>query len=569
MNIIKAYKALLVALFLPVLAEAQFAGGDGSSGNPFRISNCTQLQAMQSDLDAAYTLTGDIDCSATSGWNSGAGFEPVGTFLSRFTGTLNGQGFTISGLRINRPSLDGVGLIGYGRDATLTNLRLVDEQITGISFVGLLAGFLKNSTVSRVSVAGSVSCASNLSLGRIGGFVGQIEAPATISECQSNATISAPGADDAVGGFVGLALSDGGALVFSDCAAHGTITGPDTRSGGFLGLIEYSSGGTVTVRRSYSSTSITIASATAAGLYGSSTAIGGGGGGSILSQNSFAAGSASSPGSDGGVLGFDGVLPTFDGTYWDITRTGQSNCVADGTTATGCIGVNASSSEANYFLGNSTNPPLNSWNFTSIWQVQTGDYPQLRAFIPTPTPTATPSPTPTFTSTSTPTATPTATATSTITPTPTHTATASPTTTSTPTLAPTSTPVSTPTNVATPTATNTPESSPTAAPTQSPAPTVDPAPTAVPTPPQPSIRRKSEGRLVFRIPVSGEGSGIIRQVLQIRGRTVRSFRKNVRFGANGQVSVRELRAGLYTATVVFFRGDGSSVASIPVRFRAR
>jgi hypothetical protein len=49
--------------------------------------------------------------------------------------------------------LGGAGLFGHARGAILSNLRVVDGQVTGSSFVGLLAGFLDNSTVSRVSVA--------------------------------------------------------------------------------------------------------------------------------------------------------------------------------------------------------------------------------------------------------------------------------------------------------------------------------------------------------------------------------------------------------------------------------
>jgi hypothetical protein len=73
--------------------------GSGTPGDPYIIYDVYDLQAMENDLTAHYTLGGDIDASATSDWNDGAGFEPVGTFVSGhpelvFSGSFDGRGFT-------------------------------------------------------------------------------------------------------------------------------------------------------------------------------------------------------------------------------------------------------------------------------------------------------------------------------------------------------------------------------------------------------------------------------------------------------------------------------------------
>jgi len=69
------------------------------------IANVTDLQNIKNDLDGNYYLTNDIDASATIGWNGGAGFEPIDDFI----GTLDGCGYKISNLYINRPDENGVG----------------------------------------------------------------------------------------------------------------------------------------------------------------------------------------------------------------------------------------------------------------------------------------------------------------------------------------------------------------------------------------------------------------------------------------------------------------------------
>jgi len=72
----------------------------------------TDLQGMEGDHFGYYALGANIDASATTGWDGGAGFTPIGQGAYYFQGQFNGLGHTISGLSINRPSLDFVGLIG-------------------------------------------------------------------------------------------------------------------------------------------------------------------------------------------------------------------------------------------------------------------------------------------------------------------------------------------------------------------------------------------------------------------------------------------------------------------------
>ena len=76
------------------------------------IQNVEQLQAMRNNLTLNYLLGNHIDASATAGWNSGAGFVPVGDLDNRYTGDFDGMNYVIDGLTINRPSTDWVGLFG-------------------------------------------------------------------------------------------------------------------------------------------------------------------------------------------------------------------------------------------------------------------------------------------------------------------------------------------------------------------------------------------------------------------------------------------------------------------------
>ena len=79
-------------------------------------------------------------------WADGAGFRPIGTFVSPssnyFLGSYNGRNHAITDLYINRPTGEQVALFGYVGNSTsscvLKNIRLVNPDVTGHSRVAAL-----------------------------------------------------------------------------------------------------------------------------------------------------------------------------------------------------------------------------------------------------------------------------------------------------------------------------------------------------------------------------------------------------------------------------------------------
>ena len=65
-------------------------GGTGTQTNPLIITNAEQLNKIRQDLTAHYKLGANIDLSTITNW------EPIGTEENPFTGTLDGDGYTIS-----------------------------------------------------------------------------------------------------------------------------------------------------------------------------------------------------------------------------------------------------------------------------------------------------------------------------------------------------------------------------------------------------------------------------------------------------------------------------------------
>jgi len=216
---------LVVSVFLGIVpsnASAEFEGGSGTPEDPYQIANVEQLQNMNLYLDAHYILVDDIDASDTVNWNSGAGFEPVGTSSNRFTGTFNGDGYKITGLYVNRPSTSPVGLFGI-ISGNIINVGLEDVDIAGHGSVGGLAG---DATFSSISNSYATGCVSGSSI--VGGLVGCSNGP--ISNSYATGLVS--GSLD-VGGLVGY--SQGASI--SNSYATGSVSGTSD-IGGLVGLCE-------------------------------------------------------------------------------------------------------------------------------------------------------------------------------------------------------------------------------------------------------------------------------------------------------------------------------------------
>jgi filamentous hemagglutinin family protein len=123
----------------------RFAGGSGTTGSPYQVTDVYGLQGVASPSDSllgdSFVLGNNINATTTTNWNGGAGFVPIGTQANNYTGTFNGAGNTINGLTINLPSSDYVGLFGEtGTGAILENVGLTNESIAGSQYVGGLVG---------------------------------------------------------------------------------------------------------------------------------------------------------------------------------------------------------------------------------------------------------------------------------------------------------------------------------------------------------------------------------------------------------------------------------------------
>ena len=200
-----------VTLHFTVAGSDVYMDGLGTAAYPYQISTADQLKLFrdivngsngQTQNRGAYAvLTADIDLN-NEPWT------PIGPDRdSAYTGTFDGQGHTVKNLSVTVN-------VQPGRAG--------------------LFGCVKDGTIRKLTVAGSVSCTANQ--GWCGGIAGYAM-DETIENCASLCTVSCTGIDARVGGIVGLVDYNSRTLIIRDCYNIGKITGRSDNGSGDAGGI--------------------------------------------------------------------------------------------------------------------------------------------------------------------------------------------------------------------------------------------------------------------------------------------------------------------------------------------
>ena len=183
------------------------------------------------------TLGRSIDISVYgSSYNSGNGWIPIGNSTGRmFSGTFNGNGYTISNLYSRRQVIF-AGLFDNVVAGQISNLNLTNVNVSSTSdSVGGLAGYLFNSTVTTINLSGTVS--QDAGAYDVGGIAGQA-ANSSLVGCYVNDTTSSVTGWASTGGVVGYLTGS----TMQWCGSNGTVTGRTNgaNTGGIVGFAEVS-----------------------------------------------------------------------------------------------------------------------------------------------------------------------------------------------------------------------------------------------------------------------------------------------------------------------------------------
>ena len=291
-----------VTLFEP------FAGGDGSYDYPWEIENARQLDFVREYADKHFVLVNDIDLGSPP-WSDDEGWRPIGNPSNPFMGSLDGNGFVIRELTINRPDREYIGLFGQARGAVLENIILEDVDINGRSRVGGLVGQMNDEgIIENSSVTGQVS-------GQLfpAGIAGNLYHGSVIrnSRAHVEVTMVSGTSNQQAGGLVGR-LSYNSRI--ENSFFTGSVSGLIAYTGGLAGLVTDQA----TIENSYSTGDVTGESSV------------GGIAGQVINSSilrSYSTGRVTGKGEVGGLAG-SGSDINFDHSYWNTETAHQNNSAA-------------------------------------------------------------------------------------------------------------------------------------------------------------------------------------------------------------------------------------------------
>lgn len=213
-----------------------YASGDGSASTPYEISTGAELAYLAQQVndnsetyeDEYFVLTDDIDLGSEE-------WTPIGNSSTKFNGTFDGDGHTVTGLKIDK-DLDTVpyyaGLFGYINSAgVVKNVSLYGSidvvieneiEVTGPLYIGSIAGYSNYGKIINCATVVSINIDSDdtSSACFVGGIVGK-SYYGTIQNCSSAGDIDVDSLNtNEVGGIVG---NEYGANV-TNCYATGDVT---------------------------------------------------------------------------------------------------------------------------------------------------------------------------------------------------------------------------------------------------------------------------------------------------------------------------------------------------------
>jgi len=349
----KVTQTIIAIIMSSSVIFAQYYGGSGTLADPYQIATADQLSEIRNDLDKYFIQVTNIYLDNYDYNGDGKGWMPIGGAGSTdyFTGHYDGQDFIISGLFINRPNTNDIGLFGLvgasnkTTEIIIKNVCLHNVNVNGAKGVGgLIGGVVSNDlTVIQFSYVKNGTVRGN---GDVGGLIGYSKSFLDNASTGDRPTISKS---------------------FTDVEVYWSETTSGTNFGGLVG----NSRKTV-IENSYSRSSVTIDNTIASlgsvgnvgGLVGLTT-------NRTSVSNSYSTGAIIAIGSPsitnvGGLIGFTEGNSTTTDSYWDIETSGCST--SDGGTGKTTAELTSEST-------------FNNYDFTDIWGIDPNiidGYPYLR-----------------------------------------------------------------------------------------------------------------------------------------------------------------------------------------------
>ena len=350
------------------LAAGDPMAGDGSSGNPFQLTECAQLESIPNGNASASVyvdMMNDVDCSNI------ANYAPESINYD----IIDGQNHSIYNLTVVSNTVHGGGLFVQVDHSTVQNLHLAGGTLTDNfgNYNGSIGITLQNSTITNVTSSMTISM-SGPGASFVGGLFALLyDATATIRNSAYTGTINDNG--DTVGGIA--AVSSGN--IYDSYTTGSIVAGG--YAGGIVGVLTGATSNSPTdngyIERSYSTMDVS-SGGDVGGLVGVVSD-------QALIYDSFATGSLSGGSAVGTLIG--SLVDQATNPIW-LANDAYDTLNIPVNTTLNCIGNNDGNTDADThcpalndsdLTGSRNADVYSNWDFNNVWYLTAG-YPKLSAY---------------------------------------------------------------------------------------------------------------------------------------------------------------------------------------------
>lgn len=236
--------------------NSPFSGGNGSSSNPYIITNVSQLDKIRDYRRRFFRLNCDLDLNNYQAKD----WLPLGDDKNPFDGFFDGNYKSIRNLKILNREEDYQGLFGCIKNGSIRNLSvdISPDGMSGKRYCGILAGFTTNTRIYQCYSSGNIKAnnyaggligyCSNTSVRKsmsnthltstadkatLGGLIGYAQ-DTTITDCHTTTEINASGEKASIGG-IGAQMER---VKLQNCYSTGILNGSRTSyTGGLAGYM--------------------------------------------------------------------------------------------------------------------------------------------------------------------------------------------------------------------------------------------------------------------------------------------------------------------------------------------
>ena len=154
--------AMILLMMLLTVTTVWAWDGNGTENDPYRITDADDLAQLASNVNAGTNYTGkyfqlraDITYNYGGLGDTESNYAAIGNNEHAFCGHFDGQGHTISGIRINKSSDSYQGLFGcVGNGGSVNDVKLTDTSIAADDFGGGIIGYLDHGSIENCLVVG-------------------------------------------------------------------------------------------------------------------------------------------------------------------------------------------------------------------------------------------------------------------------------------------------------------------------------------------------------------------------------------------------------------------------------